>query len=179
MTTVLGSVLFVDDEPAILDAIRRSLRHEPYALRCAGGSATALAEMAEDQADIVVSDLHMPGTDGLTLLMEIRRRYPETVRMVLSGHATLEDSLRAINEGEIHRFFVKPVAREDLLQGLRQGIAHQRLQVVARRLFERCKRQSSVISTLEQEQPGITRVDRDSDGAIILEGLPAELDDLL
>ena len=77
------TVMFVDDEPRILKAIRRVVRQEPYRALFAEGAGQALEMMGQTPVQVVVSDLNMPEMDGLTLLQTVRRDYPETVRIVL------------------------------------------------------------------------------------------------
>ncbi len=120
-------VLFVDDEPHVLAALRRTLRNEPYQVLCASSAAEALALMAETPVDVVVSDEQMPGMSGSELLAEVRRRYPDTVRMMLSGKATLEGAIRAINDGEIYRFFTKPCNELDLATTIRHALEQKDL----------------------------------------------------
>ncbi|MCR4438165.1 MAG: response regulator [bacterium] len=120
-------VLFVDDEPHVLAALRRSLRKEPYELLCATSAAEALRLIATVPVDVVVSDEQMPGMSGSELLAEVRRRHPDTVRMMLSGKATLEGAIRAINDGAIYRFFIKPCDEVDLATTIRHALEHKDL----------------------------------------------------
>lgn len=102
------SVLFVDDEPRILDGIRRSLRgrrHDWDMDFCTSG-AEALAVLAETPHDVVVSDMRMPGMDGAELLTQVSQQHPGTARVVLSGHTEQEAAVRASVVG--HRFLNKP-----------------------------------------------------------------------
>lgn len=81
--------MFVDDEPSILRALRNGLSADRsrWDLVFAGGSAEALEQLATQRFDVIVSDLKMPGMDGEALLLEVSRRYPHTVPILLSGHA--------------------------------------------------------------------------------------------
>jgi len=78
-------VLFVDDEPRILSALRRSLRREGYEILTAQTPAAALAILDERAVDLVVSDQKMPGASGLALLGEVARRHPAVARILLTG----------------------------------------------------------------------------------------------
>ena len=103
------TVLVVDDEVAIHRALARTLRREPYELIHAYDTAEALAVLRE-RHDVagVICDQYMPGTNGLDLLMDVRRRHPAIVTVLLTGQADLRLVMRALNEGRIHRFFTKP-----------------------------------------------------------------------
>ena len=120
-------ILLVDDEPKVLSALSRGLGQR-FDLRCAGGGAEALAMLETDGPfAAVISDLRMPGMSGLELLCEIRRRAPETVRMILSGHSDFKAVVGAINEGAVFRFHTKPVTPEVLGETLEIALLqHQR-----------------------------------------------------
>lgn len=101
-------VLFVDDDERVLDGLRRMLRmsHDGWELAFADSGPAALAALAEEPADVVVSDMRMPGMDGVALLTEIRHRHPGTIRIILSGHTELEAAYRSIPVA--HQFLSKP-----------------------------------------------------------------------
>ncbi len=120
-------VLFVDDEPSVLAGLRRALHKEPYQVLCATSAAEALRLMAETPVDAVISDEQMPGMSGSELLAEVRRRYPETVRMMLTGNASLNTAIRAINEGAVYRFFTKPCNELDLATTIRHALEQKDL----------------------------------------------------
>ena len=166
--TPRASILFVDDEPNVTDALRRALRAEPLDLLSATSAEEALRILNGRAVDVVVSDEQMPGMAGSAFLGLVRRRYPRTIRIILSGHASLEAAVRAINEGEVYRFFLKPCNPTDLKVTIRQALAHKALEEKSRRLLRKYQRQATVISRLEKVSPGITRLETDVDGAIIV-----------
>jgi len=101
-------VLFVDDEPRILEGLRRMLRgqrHE-WEMAFAPGGEAALALLEASPFDVIVSDMRMPGMDGARLLALVRDRYPQVVRIVLSGHTELSTALRVVPVA--HQFLAKP-----------------------------------------------------------------------
>jgi DNA-binding NtrC family response regulator len=89
--------------------------------------------------------------------------------MILTGHASLESAIRAINEGEIYRFFTKPCNVIDLAMTIRHALEQKDLMQENQRLLKVVKRQSDVIEETEKKYPGITKVKRDASGAIILD----------
>ncbi len=101
-------ILFVDDEPRVLDGLQRMLRpyRDRWDMAFASSGQMALQQMEASPFDVVVTDMRMPGMDGQVLLTEVRDRYPGTVRMVLTGHTSLEGALRAVPVA--HQFLVKP-----------------------------------------------------------------------
>ncbi|MDX1690031.1 MAG: response regulator [Acidimicrobiia bacterium] len=113
-------ILFVDDEQAVLDGLRRMLRVEKeWEVRYATSGPEALDLLEEEPAEIVVSDLLMPGMDGLDLLRAVRDRHPETVRIVLSGHADLESTMKLT--GVAHQYLSKPCESEVLRDVVRRA----------------------------------------------------------
>lgn len=101
-------VLFVDDEPRILDGLRRMLRvqrHE-WEMAFALGGAAALAEVERAPFDVVVTDMRMPGLDGVGLLTHVQQLHPQTLRIVLSGHTDAAVAARAARVA--HQFLFKP-----------------------------------------------------------------------
>lgn len=125
-----NKVLFVDDEINVISAIRRGVADEPYKALFANSAQEALIIMEEQNVDVIVTDMRMPGMDGLTLLKITKEKYPRTVRVVLSGYTQLSQMLATINQGEIFKFITKPwTTDEELLPAVRQAIEYYNLQV--------------------------------------------------
>jgi putative nucleotidyltransferase with HDIG domain len=101
-------ILFVDDETDVLQGMRRSLREmrNEWNTEFASSGLAALDELAKTPVDVIVSDMRMPGMDGWELLTEVRKLYPQTVRLVLSGHADARSIMRAV--GTAHQYLAKP-----------------------------------------------------------------------
>src|SRR6202161_1561606 len=126
-------IVFVDDEVNILEGMRRafhSMRGE-WAMEFLPSGAAALASLAIVPADVIVSDMRMPGMDGWQLLAEVKRLYPQTVRLVLSGHADPSSVMLAV--GTAQRYLAKPCESGALkaaivqTQMLRQLLSSDRL----------------------------------------------------
>ncbi len=120
-------VLFVDDEPNVLDGLRRTLRplRGEWDMRFAPGGAEALTLLAAEPADVLVTDMRMPGMDGDALLAEVRRCHPHTVRVVLTGQCARGAMLRLVRLA--HRVFAKPCDPEALRDAVRRACALQDL----------------------------------------------------
>jgi CheY-like chemotaxis protein len=130
-------VLFVDDEPNILDSIRRQLRKTHDILTATGGvEALALLKDTGPVA-LVVSDMRMPGMNGAELLTRIHQEYPDTVRMILSGQADLESTISAINNGHIFRFLTKPCHEDALRAAVSAGLEQYELITTRKELLEK------------------------------------------
>lgn len=116
-------ILFVDDEPRVLDALRRTLRpmHHRWDMHFASSGAEALEMGAAKPFAVVVTDMRMPGMNGAELLQEVRRRWPGTVRFILSGHADRDMILETV--GPTHRFFTKPCDPDLLVDAISRALA--------------------------------------------------------
>ena len=129
-------VLFVDDEPNILEGIQRTLRKQ-VELQTASSGAEALRLIGESGPfAVVVSDMRMPAMNGAQFLAKVREREPDTVRMILSGHADLEATIAAVNEGHIYRFLTKPCPTDRLLAAVEDGLNQHRLLTAEKVLLE-------------------------------------------
>jgi HD-like signal output (HDOD) protein/ActR/RegA family two-component response regulator len=133
----MTKVLFVDDEPMLLRAIERALRaRKPrWAATFASSGQDALALLDTETFDVIVSDIGMPGMDGVTLLDKIRTKHPRIARLVLSGEARLEDRMRAVIAS--HQWLAKPcpmpqlAATIDRLQWARELVEDPELLALA------------------------------------------------
>jgi len=120
-------ILFVDDEPNILQGLKRTLRQQRHEwdMVFAEGGVQALELLAEQPYDAVVTDMRMPGMDGAQLLNEVKNRYPDIVRFVLSGHSDLELVMRSV--GPSHQYMAKPCEPELLKANLVGAFALRKL----------------------------------------------------
>lgn len=119
------TILFVDDEEETLRALKRLLRKEPYKQLFASSGKEALELMSKQYINVIVTDLLMPEMNGLQLLSIIKEKYPDTVRIILSGHAQVPTILSAINNGNIFRFITKPwKVDEDALSIINEALEY-------------------------------------------------------
>jgi response regulator RpfG family c-di-GMP phosphodiesterase len=133
---MLQRVLFVDDEPNVLEGIQRMLRKQVEVVTASSG-ADALRLMREgDPFALIVSDMRMPVMNGAQLLAKAREHCPDTVRMILSGQADLQATIAAVNEGHIYRFLNKPCSPEQLSKAVEEGLAQYRLVTMEKVLLE-------------------------------------------
>ncbi|MBK8115418.1 MAG: EAL domain-containing protein [Candidatus Accumulibacter sp.] len=120
----LPTVLLVDDEPSILSALNRLLRREGYRVLTAETGDAALGILARETVKVIVSDQRMPTMTGTDLLARVRTLYPETVRMVLSGHSEIQAVTDAINRGAVYKYLNKPWDDETLKTEVRAALRH-------------------------------------------------------
>ncbi len=118
------TILFVDDEQSILTSLRRLLRKEDWNLIFADSGANGLEILKENQVDLVVSDLRMPGMDGMAFLKQVKDLYPYIVRIILSGYADQKTVTQALSEEHVHQILSKPWEEEDI-KGIIQNALNQ------------------------------------------------------
>lgn len=119
--TAHRNLLIVDDEESILNALRRLLRHRGFNVHTVVSGADALALLEREPIDVVISDQRMPGMTGVDFLRKVRERWPDTVRIVLSGYTDLQSVTDAINEGAIYKFITKPWEDARLVEALTEA----------------------------------------------------------
>lgn len=121
-----GRVLIVDDEPSILYGLSELFGQE-YTLCTSASAEQALTLLERERIEVVVSDYRMAGMDGLSFLIQVKRRHPEIVRILMTAYADMQLVIRALNEGEVHRFIAKPYKSAELRTMLRECTALARL----------------------------------------------------
>lgn len=162
-------LLFVDDEPRILEGLRRMLRgmREEWDMHFAGGGEAALEAMGQQPFDVVITDMRMPGMDGAELLAEVRQRYPDAVRIILSGQADTDAVTRAF--GVTHQYLSKPcepdvlknvVTRAFALRALLGSARLQRLLSGIGILPGMPSARAKLIAALAEDDPSATFIGR-------------------
>lgn len=138
--TAKPRLLCVDDEPDLLASIKLSLRkHYVVTTAESGPEALSLFEQCGDELapfDVVLSDMRMPQMTGAQLLTELRRRYPDIPRLLLSGQSDLDSAIAAINDAKIFRFLTKPCPPELIIESLDEALEQARLRTVERDLLD-------------------------------------------
>lgn len=124
---MVEQILCVDDDPNILQAYKRKLRGQ-YQMEIARGGEEGV-EMLNNQGPfaVVVSDMRMPGMNGIQFLAHVKVQSPDSVRIMLTGNADLQTAIDAVNEGNIFRFLTKPCPPEKLIKALDAGVKQYQL----------------------------------------------------
>lgn len=151
------TILLVDDDRALVDGLARRLHGAGYAIVGAGSGEEALRILGSAPVDVLVSDEQMPGMNGVELLTEVHRRWPDIVAIMLSGRATAGTVVRALNQGQIFRFLIKPCGVDEVAESLRQAIAHRCVIARCRELLPISRRMHQLLAAAEGLQPGILR----------------------
>ncbi len=142
-------ILFVDDEPHVLQSIQRQLRKR-FELQTASGGEDALQILRNDGPfAVIVSDMRMPGMNGIELLAKVKDIYPDTVRLMLTGNADQETAIEAVNTGQIFRFLTKPCPPAMFITSLALAQRQYRLVTAEKELLQKTLKGSiNVLSEL-------------------------------
>ncbi len=161
-------ILIVDDEQHVLGALYRLFNCDPISVYTAECPRKALSLLKKYPVDLVLSDEKMPGMSGVEFLKTIRDRYPDIIRIMLTGNTQLETAMKAVNEGEVYRFLTKPWNPEELRVLILEALKQAGLEEGNRSLLEETRQQQDTRGQLERNHPGITDVTRDENGNIII-----------
>jgi DNA-binding NtrC family response regulator len=158
-------ILIVDDDPLVLLALRRDLSHcaRVVMARSLGEAREQMQE--EGLPDLYVVDQYLGPERGLDLLVEQRILRPDVPRVLLTGQADLAVALQAINAGQVTRFLVKPWSPDELRE-VAMDLLQPKLLELSRQ--SAASPQTLARAALEHRHPGISSIERDSDGAIVL-----------
>lgn len=162
------AILIVDDERSVLNAIQRTLRKEPYALLTAESAQEGLKILDARDINLVVSDYNMPEMNGLEFLQIIKAQHPHVLTIMLTGQAELQIAVQAINEAGVYKFIQKPWNNEDLKITLQRALESIDLTSERDKLLQKVKSRDAILQDLEKKFPGITKVERDADGYMML-----------
>ncbi len=108
------TLLFVDHEENVLNALRRIFLEENYHILTAQSAAEALEILEGNEVHLIVSDHRMPLMTGAELLKKVKDRWPDIIRIMLTGYADVQSIMGAVNEGAVYKFITKPWHDEDL-----------------------------------------------------------------
>ncbi|MFZ5967105.1 MAG: response regulator [Bacillota bacterium] len=140
-----NKVLFVDDEVPILNAIRRGLYDEEYQCFFANSGEEALKIMEKEDIHVIVTDMRMPGMDGLKLLKIVSEQNPEIVKIVLTGYTQLPQILSTINQVDTFKFLTKPWEMEEEFKSIiRQAIEYYNLKMESKRFKETLEKRNNL-----------------------------------
>ncbi|MHC4537237.1 MAG: response regulator [Planctomycetota bacterium] len=129
----IRTVLFVDDDRIVLRSIERGFLDESYIQLFARSGQEALDILQKEEVHVIVSDMCMPGMDGIELLKIVRERYPHIVMIVLSGYTDMPTLLKEFNNGEIFEFVPKPWKLEKDLRKIVRDAGRQSNRIICGR----------------------------------------------
>jgi len=121
MSDLLPSILIIDDEPRSIETLKRIL-DEFFDVHTANSAKEALSVLEQEWIQVVLCDQRMPDVTGVELCAKIRKRWPEIIRMIISGYTDSEDIISAINEGGIYQYISKPWHPDDVIIKLTNAV---------------------------------------------------------
>ena len=145
-------ILCVDDEQNVLRSLTRLFLDDPYEILTAPSGAEGLLILNQSgTVPVVISDYRMPGMNGVEFLSDVRKRWPETVRIVLSGYADTGAIVSAINEGQIYRFVAKPWNEDELRVTVANALERYDLGRKNLELTEELRRKNDELTVLNRD----------------------------
>src|SRR5688572_19844800 len=142
-----GSILLVDDEESVLITMQAILEMDGYRVSTAQKGALAIEQLHKQSFDLVMTDLRLDDTDGLTVLAEVRATSPDTVAIMLTGYASLESSVQALREGA-YDYLVKPCDVDELKATVARGMERRNLGIQLRERVRELELANETIQSL-------------------------------
>jgi len=141
-------ILCVDDEPNVLKSLRRLFRGSEYIIHLAESGAEGLEVLEQEPIDLIISDMRMPQMDGAEFLTKAASRWPDVVRILLTGYADIESTIAAVNQGKIYSYCSKPWEDDELKALVAKAIDEKRLREERVQLFEIIHQQNAQLKDL-------------------------------
>jgi response regulator RpfG family c-di-GMP phosphodiesterase len=127
MADTQATILFVDDETNVLKSLRRLFHNEPYTTYFAASGAEGLELLRQTNVDLIISDMRMPEMNGAKFLAEVFSHWPDTIRILLTGHADMQSTIDAVNKGRIYNYCNKPWNDDELKLLVRNALEQKRM----------------------------------------------------
>jgi DNA-binding NtrC family response regulator len=173
-------IMLLDDEPNVLQALRRTVRlmlpKEECRLEPFTDPEQALLRVGEVAFDVIVADYWMPGLNGVEFLKAAKHIQPDAVRLMLSASTEFETAIKAVNQAEVFRFITKPWTADEMQQAFLLALEQRGKLLEERRLADEMRLERGMLAPqefearrLEEQEPGITKVDWAPDGAVYLD----------
>jgi putative nucleotidyltransferase with HDIG domain len=144
------TLLLVDDEKGIRKSLSRVFVNENYDVETASSGEEGLERIKEKDISLVISDERMPGIQGVDFLSRVKSQSPDTVRILLTGYGDLGVAVRAVNEGNVYRFFTKPWNDEDLKSTIKDAIRQYEIARENREAIQISKERNRILHDLNQ-----------------------------
>ena len=150
MAMINRSLLIVDDESHIIDGIKRQLHNENYTIYSAHSGEKGFKMLKKNNIGVVLSDRMMPGIDGVRFLEEARKEKPDVVRILLTGHGTLQSAMSAVNRSHVFAYLTKPCAADQLKGTLSKAFEHYNLVMENKRLQKLTEKQNEELKSINK-----------------------------
>lgn len=170
-------IVLVDDEKNVLSGLYRTLDRQDYNIKMFTNAERALEYIDEEPGDIdiIISDNKMPEIEGTDFLIRIKEKYPNIIRIMLTGNSSLEDAKKAIEDGKVYKFLTKPTDSDELKCIIRLALAHKDLWSQNRKLIEQLEKKDAELSNMK----GKDTLNPDNQSFIIDTNKDENLDDFL
>lgn len=144
------TVLLIDDEQSILDAMSRLMHKEDFILLAGLSGEEGLQILNDYQVELVIVDQNMPGMTGIEFLSLVKDLHPDVIRVILTGQAELGIVVDAINKGEVYRYFSKPINKDEIITAIYQCLSHYSLAIENKELTQRTIEQNEELALLNE-----------------------------
>ena len=144
------TLLIVDDEENIVAALVRLLRRDGYTILRANSGQGGLDLLAQHRVGVIISDQRMPGMTGTEFLIKVKERYPDTVRIVLSGYTELNSVTDAINRGAVYKFLTKPWEDDLLRANVEEAFQRYEMKIENMRLTQELRHANEELRSINQ-----------------------------
>jgi DNA-binding NtrC family response regulator len=168
MTNKKSAILIVDDESSVISALKRTFMNDDIHIISAASGEQGLKMLEGARVDLVISDQNMPGMDGIDFVKKVRTTYPDILTIILTAHADIDNALAAINTAGVYKFIVKPWNGDELRMTVKRALELLEVTREKKALVEEIKTRDILLAELEDKHPGITKVERNRDGAVVL-----------
>lgn len=155
------NILFIDDEDSDLYLFEKIFLDWPFGVVTTKSTEEAFEILRKEKIKVVVSDQYMPVIPGIHFLREVKNRFPNVVRILLTGHEEFEVAEQAINMGEVYRFLTKPFNTAEFKAAIRQSLQHYNLCEENERLFEDMRRKSQELEIINRELRSLQKIQQD------------------
>lgn len=164
------TILLVDDECNILNALSRLLRGQDRQIFTAETTAQAWESLKEARGvDLIISDNRLPDISGIDFLVKVRQLYPDTIRILITGYPGLDSAIEAINKGQVYRYIPKPWENEELKLIVKQALNYYDVLRDNRALLRIARQQAELLTKVQKRYPQISDTEFDRSGLYIID----------
>jgi len=164
------TILLVDDERNVLNALIRLLRGEDREIYTAETASQAWERLKElGGVNLVISDNRLPDISGIDFLVKVRRLYPDTIRMLITGYPGFDSAIEAINKGQVYRYIPKPWENEELKLTVKQALDYYDVLRDNRALLRIARQQAELLKAAQKKYPELSELGFDKTGMYIID----------
>jgi DNA-binding NtrC family response regulator len=164
------TILIVDDEPNIINALQRLLRQEERQILTAETATQAWERLKQaGGVDLIISDNRLSDISGIDFLTKVRQAYPDTIRILITGYPDLDSAIEAINKGQVYRYITKPWENEELKLMIKQALDYYNVLRDNRTLLRIARKQAELLKAAQKKYPELSESGFDKTGMYIID----------